>query len=471
MVRERLGFIVFAVSIGWVSGGFVTGCCCWHTSPVVNTPKVTSYKLYEIKKPNEVKHSKASVIDVKSASAATSVSPSHVAPVITVTPRVDLVTSNAKVAQAVHGVPDAKEAKKSAAAAATVLEERWECVGTMQCPGTVDDYTLNTLVILSNGHVGTVFCDGREATVTDLESRVTVKTLRAPERSHFYPASVLVAEHCLVAPLNCSEIPQLQEFERDGTTKRPIDPLGRVTHCQLRVWDITATSEWSRIFYEKLPRYVKKDVARGLEVVDWTVDPKKVNEKPAFTSELAYLCALAVCPDGRLLSGSANGTIKIWDVDTLLCTRTLGPRYESRFCERTVRANYHNDDMVKQQETMYVDELLCSLTALSNLHALYGLCDGKIGIVNLKTGQRFVIGTCHHRAVTALVTLSEELFASGSADGMIKIWQTDDDDDFDCVQVLRGHRGRILSLVSRMTKTGRELLSLDSEGEIKIWRL
>jgi WD40 repeat protein len=163
---------------------------------------------------------------------------------------------------------------------------------------------------------------------------------------------------------------------------------------------------------------------------------------------LERIAALTTCPNGLLISGSVSGKIVVWDMDKYSRQKGLRP------------------GGVYKGFTTEIEELLCSLTALSDENIVYGLYDGTIKIVNLVTGRRKVIGRKHAKAITALVTISETMFAAGSEDATISLWRKEENGAWGCFNILEGHKAGIVSLA--MNKNG-ELVSLAKDGDIKVW--
>jgi WD40 repeat protein len=118
-------------------------------------------------------------------------------------------------------------------------------------------------------------------------------------------------------------------------------------------------------------------------------------------------------------------------------------------------------------ERELTEELLCSLAALSDTDVVYGLYDGTVKTLHLEDGKREALGEHHAKAVTAVVAIDNKTFASGSADGIIKIWRLDKQNRFVCTQTLQEHTVGIVSLA---VNAHYELFSLAEDGEMKIWR-
>jgi WD40 repeat protein len=164
----------------------------------------------------------------------------------------------------------------------------------------------------------------------------------------------------------------------------------------------------------------------------------------------ANVCVLATCPNGQLVSGSPDGTVKIWDIEKCCCSKTI------------------QQPITDAQDPRFDGLPLSSLAVLSDGYVVYGLQDGSIEQLNLKSGHRMQLDRLHKGEVTALAAFSDTMFASGSSDKTIKIWEWDANKGFKCMHTLREHDSGILSLVAR---SKHELVSFAQDGTIKRWCL
>ncbi|KAG1678253.1 hypothetical protein FOA52_013873 [Chlamydomonas sp. UWO 241] len=117
----------------------------------------------------------------------------------------------------------------------------------------------------------------------------------------------------------------------------------------------------------------------------------------------------------RLLSASADKTIRVWDV-------------ASRRCEK-----------VLEEHTRPVLSL-----AISNGRLYSGSYDYSIKVWDLDSLTRIRTLTGHTDAVRALAVSGGKLF-SGSYDGTVRVW---DESRMQCVEVLKGHIGPVRTLVA-----------------------
>jgi len=105
------------------------------------------------------------------------------------------------------------------------------------------------------------------------------------------------------------------------------------------------------------------------------------------------ITALTMLPHNMLASGSIDDTIKIWDLQSGECFKTL-----------------HG--------------MVSSLVALPNGTLASGSHDGTINLWNTASGERIGILNEHTARISDLIILPNGTLASGSEDGTIKIWNS-----------------------------------------------
>lgn len=146
---------------------------------------------------------------------------------------------------------------------------------------------------------------------------------------------------------------------------------------------------------------------------------------------------LKMLPNGNLASGSSDKTIKIWDIDSGKCLQVL---------------------------TGHIGWVY-TICVLSNHLIASGSYDKTIRIWNIIDGETIKILTGHSDSITCLEIVSNELLASGSRDRTIRIWNIENGLN---VAILTGHTDYILSLV--LLPSG-YLASGSWDHSIKIWNV
>ena len=211
------------------------------------------------------------------------------------------------------------------------------------------------------------------------------------------------------------------------------------------------------------------------ELSQKTYIDRKVFEHAGHTGSIN---CLAVLPDGRIVSGSCDNTIRIWSPDTGDCLRTLKGHTKQVSCVavlpdgRIVSGSYDNYIRIWNADT---GECLQTLeghtlwvkcvTALPDGRIVSGSCDRTLRIWDPDTGK--CLGTLegHDRSITCLAVLSNSRIISGSRDKTIRIWRTDTGK---CLRTLEGHADQIDCVT---VLPGGSIVSGSIDGTIRIWDL
>jgi len=300
----------------------------------------------------------------------------------------------------------------------------YRCVTTFAYPGNKEDVPFCALLSLPGDRVGYYVTYNRYARVIDGE-RVTEIAASSdyPKGSCFLPMAVMLDEKRLVV----------------------VSHLCQMLGCdqQMCLFDLSSGREIAE-FQDKVGVLASRSRFGdcSYQTTHWS-------------TQLERICALTVCPNGTIITGSPLGTIKAWDTKKpYACTKTLAPYVEIAY----------SSSLIGREPC---EELLCSLSALSDTDVVYGLYDGTVKTLHLEDNTREVLGERHAKPVTAVVAIDNKSFASGSADGVIKIWRRDKRNRFVCLQTLQEHAKGIISLV---VNNHYELISLSQDGEMRLWR-
>ena len=149
----------------------------------------------------------------------------------------------------------------------------------------------------------------------------------------------------------------------------------------------------------------------------------------------AVMCLQSDEPSGRLVTGSFDKTLRVWDIDTGACLATLEGH------TRVIRA-------------LQFDE--CKIVS--------GSMDATIRIWNAKTFECIRVLTGHRQGIVSLHFL-DKLLVSGSVDGAIKVW------DLSAGRVFRltgGHPNWVncLQIINKNL-----LASAGDDGRVILWDL
>ncbi|MEO1127743.1 MAG: serine/threonine-protein kinase [Cyanobacteria bacterium J06635_15] len=164
-------------------------------------------------------------------------------------------------------------------------------------------------------------------------------------------------------------------------------------------------------------------------------------ELKTLTGHSSYVNALALSPDGRILaSGSADQTIRLWDITTGEILATL---------------------------TGHLSPVNTLAISHSGRQLISGSADGTVKIWDIETQQERHSLQAHASAINALAVSSDDVFfATGSADRTIRLWDLTTGEN---QGVLRGHESYVNTLTT--TPDGQYLISGSADTTIKLWQV
>ena len=147
--------------------------------------------------------------------------------------------------------------------------------------------------------------------------------------------------------------------------------------------------------------------------------------------------ALAEC-EGRMCSGSADGSIRVWRRDTL-----------------------EEERMLENEGNKCVYALAVWEGWLVSAHQ-----SGRVRVWDVSTGERRRELEGHHMNVLSLCVVGSRL-ASGSGDSLIKVWAMGHGPEWPCERTLAGHAEGVASLAGWEGK----LISGSADRTIRVWEL
>ena len=163
--------------------------------------------------------------------------------------------------------------------------------------------------------------------------------------------------------------------------------------------------------------------------------------------------ALAEC-QGRMCSGSADGSIRVWRLDTLEEERVLlSEGYESE----------EHDDVSEGDESEEHNDV--NALAVWEGQLISGHGSGRVRVWDVNTGERRRELVGHSGGVWSLCAVGSRL-ASGY-DGLIKVWAMRPDPEWSCERTLTGHTRLVASLAEWEGK----LISGSWDSTIRVWEL
>ncbi len=187
---------------------------------------------------------------------------------------------------------------------------------------------------------------------------------------------------------------------------------------------------------------------------------------------VATLCLLA---DGRLASGSGDGTIRLWDVETGADTARLEEGRavnalcllaDGRLASDSKNGTIRLWDAATGAETARLEGHLGRVNALCLLadgRLASGSNDRTILLWDATTGGKTARIVAHTDRVTALCLLTDGRFASGSEDRGIRLWASTTGA---ATARLEGHTDTVTALCQL---TDGRLVSGSKDGTIRLW--
>jgi len=172
----------------------------------------------------------------------------------------------------------------------------------------------------------------------------------------------------------------------------------------------------------------------------WRTRRESASLLRTLTGHRRYVMAVAVSRDGQAISGSADGTLKIWDPATGRLLQTLAAH------EEAVRA------------VALTPDGQCAISASF---------DGTVKVWDLATGQRALDLVGHGQPVRAVaVTPDGRRAVSGAEDGALLVWDLQSGDP---VHRLDGHRRAVWDVAT--TPDGGQAVSVADDGQLIVWDL
>jgi hypothetical protein len=153
----------------------------------------------------------------------------------------------------------------------------------------------------------------------------------------------------------------------------------------------------------------------------------------------SHVESLAVTAD-KIISGSNDGTIKVWSLETGVCLSTL-EGHQSHVSSVAVTAD--------------------------DTRIISGSHDWTVKVWNISIGACLSTLQGHKHFVTSIaVTRDAEKIVSCSVDMTLKVWRLPTGE---CMFTLRGHQGAILSVT--FTADGKKIISGSDDHTVKVWSM
>ncbi|MGQ4646015.1 WD40 domain-containing protein [Lyngbya aestuarii] len=307
----------------------------------------------------------------------------------------------------------------------------------------------------------------------------------------------LMAPTAAARPKNTQEIlDEIAQLTKEWSQFTPTNNQGVITRVQSSLTQLSL----------KIPRNSKQRLqpsnwliggvvvlAMGLaSYTIWHVYPldspyiiayKNISFAKTLNGHSSYVNYLVISPDGeRLVSASADKTIKIWNLATGKEIRTLVKNakhidYFGISHDWSNIATVSGDNTIKiwdfatgkEIRTLNGHSSFVNYLAISpdDKKLVSASADNTIKIWNFATGKEIRTLTGHSSSVKPLVISPDgKILVSGSADNTIKIWDFATGKE---IHTLIGHSSSVNSLA--ISPDGRTLISGSADNTIKIWNL
>lgn len=184
----------------------------------------------------------------------------------------------------------------------------------------------------------------------------------------------------------------------------------------------------------------------------------------------------------QAISASYDGTLKIWDLESGKCLRTLkgqaGEIYSVSATSDGIRAISSSRDCTVKVWDLRSGTCLRTLKGhsrparsvsvmLNGRLAISGAWDSTLRLWNLMNGRCLRMLKGHSKPVRSVsLTLDEKLAISGAADNTLKLWELASGQ---CLRTLEGHTDKINSV--SITPDGKLAISGSDDNTLKLWDL
>ncbi|NBQ17874.1 WD40 repeat domain-containing protein [bacterium] len=180
--------------------------------------------------------------------------------------------------------------------------------------------------------------------------------------------------------------------------------------------------------------------------------------------------------NGKIISGSWDGTVRVWDTETgeSFKLKNLGSRWIFSIIKinDTTCALGFGDLLIRTYNIVtnqclkifkgHFGSVKC-LVKLNDEYIASGSVDKTIRIWRTSAGRPLKLLTGHRGYVHCLEKLNDTMFASGSEDKTIRIWNYNDGK---CLKVLRGHKEAVYALKKLDEES---FVSGSCDSTLRIW--
>jgi WD40 repeat protein len=185
---------------------------------------------------------------------------------------------------------------------------------------------------------------------------------------------------------------------------------------------------------------------------------------------------VAALPDGRVVSGSKAGKLRIWDIESGKCLRILNGHTSwvsalAVLDDRRVVSGSNDRALrvwdIENGQTLHLLEghsaRISTVAALDSRQVISGSSDNTLRVWDVTSGRALRILEGHSAPVRAVGVLDSRRVVSGSNDRTLRVW---DVESGETLQILEGHSAPINSVA---VLDSRRVVSGSSDNTLLVW--
>ena len=213
-------------------------------------------------------------------------------------------------------------------------------------------------------------------------------------------------------------------------------------------------------------------------------DTKSYKLTITLSEHKSSVTSLIQLPDERLLTGSKDKTIIVWELseNSFKCSQILTDHTDAIYClcqltgirfasggdDKTIRIWEEEKGLFKCVNVLKEHKTRVTALTMTNNDCLIAGGDKTITVYKLKDSKFIKISNidAHSNYITKIIKLSDYKIASASRDNLIKIWNEKNGELF-INEVLKGHTHSVYDIVE--LKDGR-LASVGGDNLVIIWK-